>query len=56
MTILNSEILTQSSTSAEELPTSAMKRGRRRRNLPLGVLYIFGQRFFVRGLTAGMGK
>jgi ABC-type glycerol-3-phosphate transport system permease component len=24
--------------------------------LPLGVLYIFGQRFFVRGLTAGMGK
>jgi ABC-type glycerol-3-phosphate transport system permease component len=24
--------------------------------LPLMVLYIFGQRFFVRGLTAGMGK
>jgi ABC-type glycerol-3-phosphate transport system permease component len=24
--------------------------------LPLGVLYIFAQRFFVRGLTAGMGK
>jgi ABC-type glycerol-3-phosphate transport system permease component len=24
--------------------------------LPLAVLYIFGQRFFVRGLTAGMGK
>jgi ABC-type glycerol-3-phosphate transport system permease component len=24
--------------------------------LPLGVLYVFGQRFFVRGLTAGMGK
>ncbi len=24
--------------------------------LPLGVLYLFGQRFFVRGLTAGMGK
>jgi ABC-type glycerol-3-phosphate transport system permease component len=24
--------------------------------LPLVVLYIFGQRFFVRGLTAGMGK
>ena len=24
--------------------------------LPLTVLYVFGQRFFVRGLTAGMGK
>ena len=24
--------------------------------LPLMVLYIFGQRFFVRGLTAGIGK
>ena len=24
--------------------------------LPLAVLYVFGQRFFVRGLTAGMGK
>jgi ABC-type glycerol-3-phosphate transport system permease component len=24
--------------------------------MPLGILYIFGQRFFVRGLTAGMGK
>lgn len=24
--------------------------------LPLGVLYVFGQRFFVRGLTAGIGK
>lgn len=24
--------------------------------LPLGILYIFAQRFFVRGLTAGMGK
>jgi ABC-type glycerol-3-phosphate transport system permease component len=24
--------------------------------LPLLVLYVFGQRFFVRGLTAGMGK
>jgi ABC-type glycerol-3-phosphate transport system permease component len=24
--------------------------------MPLGILYVFGQRFFVRGLTAGMGK
>ncbi|MDA8291683.1 MAG: carbohydrate ABC transporter permease [Actinomycetota bacterium] len=24
--------------------------------VPLGVLYVFGQRFFVRGLTAGIGK
>jgi raffinose/stachyose/melibiose transport system permease protein len=24
--------------------------------IPLAVMYIFGQRFFVRGLTAGMGK
>jgi ABC-type glycerol-3-phosphate transport system permease component len=24
--------------------------------LPLAVLYVFGQRFFVRGMTAGMGR